>query len=768
MLRLPNLLLLAAFALTTSTSALAADKATTERLRELETEIGTVDQDVSALRVNFTERSGLIGVGEARERYEDAVYAYLVGDFASAATSFYILVQSRALGNADLARDSEWYLAECLFELGNFRTSEEAYRFIMEKGPTHPYFSDSVRRILEVYGILGDDEHFNEVYNLWIVSGKVPATDLVNYTLAKSFFRRGEKARAKAMFDALPTTSAYYTRARYFLGSLMIEEQNLPQAIGEFGKIEASPVTIADQKTVHDLAIMALARLHYEVGDFAKSSAYYGQIDKNSPQFADQLYESVWTFIKQDKWADALHQVDVFLLAYPEHRHTAILKILQGHLNMKLRAYDNARASYERVVEEYTPIAVRLDEVSQTSVESQRFLQRMGDTGNTSGLPQFAVDMLLEREDVGRATQSYLSMEQEAKGLADAERMCGELETALSGKSDALSTFVNAKTELGTSRGAILAMNSRLLEAETAYLKSRVPAPIKAEVAALAVERGKLETQVSDIAGTASISSDKLQIYDEQVRDVQQGAFRLSQQALEQIASARSTMEVLAAGQSKLPADQREDVRKQIDAERAILAGAVVELDRIQSEVERRRIMRSVEVGGVEDNGEARNALLTRYAELRKRTGAFRRYAVDSDAAATFAQIDRLWGQVEALESSSNEAIHIVAAGEARELGAVRQRLASTSQHVIELRRDIDSQRANTETLAVRVLNSGLRDLKDNFSNDVLNADKGIVDVYWLRKTGTTDEMETLTAEQAHLLQELDEKFRVIQEDVNE
>lgn len=768
MLRLRNSLLLAAFALTTMPAARAADKATTEKLRDLETEVGTVDQDVSSLRANFTERSGLIGVGEARQRYEDAVYAYLVGDYASAATSFYILVQSRALGNADLARDSEWYLAECLFELENYRTSEEAYRFIMDKGPTHPYFADSVRRILEVYGILGDDEHFNEVYNAWIVSGKVPATDLVNYTLAKSFFRRGEKARAKAMFDALAATSAYYTRARYFLGTLMIEEQNLPQAIGEFAKIENAPVTGAEQKTVHDLAIMALARLHYETGDFAKSSAYYGQIDKNSPQFADQLYESVWTFIKQDKWADALHQVDVFLLAYPEHRHTAVLKILQGHLNMKLKAYDNARASYERVVEEYTPIAVRLDEVSQTSVESQRFLERMGDTGNTSGLPQFAVDMLLEREDVGRATQSYLSVEQEAKELAEAERMCRDLETALSGNGDALSTFVNAKTELGTSRGAILVMNSRLLDVEAAYLRTRVPAPMKAEIAALAAERAKLEGQVSDIAGSASISSDRLQIYDEQVRDVQQTAFRLSQQAQEQISAARSTLEVLSNGQSKLPIDQREDVRKQVDAERAILAAAVVELDRLQSEVERKRIMRAVEVGGVEENGDQRMALLAKYGELRSRTAAYRKYATDADAAATFAQIDRLWGQVGALESSSNETVHIVASGEARELGAVRQRLASTSQHVVELRRDLDAQRANTETLAVRVLNSGLRDLKRNFSDDVLYADKGIVDVYWLRKTGTTDEMETLTAEQAHLLQELDEKFRVIQEDVNE
>ncbi len=117
--------------------ALAADRATTERLRDLEIEIGKIGGEVEDTRLNFTERSGLIGVGEARRRYEDAVYGYLVGDYESAATGFYILVQSRALGNAELARDSEWYLAECLLELGNLRTSEEAFRAIVDRGASH-------------------------------------------------------------------------------------------------------------------------------------------------------------------------------------------------------------------------------------------------------------------------------------------------------------------------------------------------------------------------------------------------------------------------------------------------------------------------------------------------------------------------------------------------------------------------------------------------------------------------------------------------------
>src|SRR5262245_53177972 len=112
-----------------------------DKLKDLEVEATTLAAAVEELRVNFTDRSGLIGVAEARSRYEDAVYLYLIGDFTSAATAFYILVQSNALGNAELARDADWYFAESLFEIGNYATAIEAYRAIIDAGPAHPYFA---------------------------------------------------------------------------------------------------------------------------------------------------------------------------------------------------------------------------------------------------------------------------------------------------------------------------------------------------------------------------------------------------------------------------------------------------------------------------------------------------------------------------------------------------------------------------------------------------------------------------------------------------
>ena len=112
--------------------------------------IGSVEASLRALDEDFSARKGLMGSGEARMRYTEAVYYYLVEDFGKAARSFFTLVESGALTEDALLADSEWFLGESLFELGSFTLAEEAYQNIIDQGFEHPLFADAVRRQLEV------------------------------------------------------------------------------------------------------------------------------------------------------------------------------------------------------------------------------------------------------------------------------------------------------------------------------------------------------------------------------------------------------------------------------------------------------------------------------------------------------------------------------------------------------------------------------------------------------------------------------------------
>ncbi|MDP2306373.1 MAG: tetratricopeptide repeat protein [Pseudomonadota bacterium] len=782
----------------------AADKAPPDLVRDLESGAASLQRQSEDIRRNFTERSGLIGVGEARERYEDAVYLFLVKDYEAAATSFYILVQSRALGNMDLARDSEWYLAECLFELGNFRTAEEAYRSIAEKGAQHPYFPDAVRRLLEVYGIVGDTERFDRYYNDFIVTGKVPTSELISYTLAKSFYRRGEFNRAKGMFESLPATSPYYSRARYFLGVLMIREENFKQAIDEFLKVQAVVPSDPDQQQILELSQLALARLYHESGDFAQASVWYGKIPGSSPYYSEQLFESVWTFVKQanvvlpeagktttlrqrqspaevaaakvvsDKakaearewWAAAYKQVAIFLDKYPEHRHAADLKLLQGHLQMKLESYEDARVAYERVIDEYTPLVARLSAVTGTE-QLRRLLE--GATGGESGLserlPPFAMGMLLGNENVSRAATAWRTVEQQKAELEASERIVKDLELALSGGGGLLGGFVVARQEVDGLRGAALSMRDRLLDAEASWMRTRVPSTLRAELQQIQKERASVLASVTEIDASTNFSSDRTETFEDQVREVQQRAFRLSQVALEAKALASSTADQVS--QSKLSVTDADAVRASIATEQRSLDGALGELETFQGEVVRQRVMRGV-VAPVESGDDSRRvAIVARYDDLRRRLQGYRSNVTDPEAPDIYAQTDRVWAAVDALESSTEETSRLLASAEGREISAVRTRLAREAQRVVELRRDLVREAAEAETVAIRAVRTGIRDLESEFRADVLEADKGIVDVYWLRKTAVSDEMTALGREQALLLRELDDQFRIVRENLD-
>ncbi len=674
--------LLAALSLT---PAHASERSVADRIASVDADTRSLSAQVSDIRRNFTDRAGLVGVTDARDRYEEGVYQFLVGDYDSAATTFYILVQSHALASADLAHDSEWYLAESLFELNDYRIALEAYQVIVDAGPSHAYFADAVRRSLETFAILKENASFDKMYADYIGSGKVQSTDLISYTLAKSFYRRGESARSKAMFESIAPATPYYSRARYFLGVLMIQEKNYKQAMDEFAAAEKDPVVDDDHKRVHELSQVALARLNYEAGSMEEAVFWYGKVSRNSPNYADQLYESAWADIKTandvenqvqseyiasggdpkakapvnqklvNAWRTATDTVSLFLEAFPQHRYTASMKILQGHLHMKLQDYDGAEQGYQKVVAEYEPVVARLGEIQADRTITGRFLDQLTDDRRGADedlLPGYAEEILLSRPEVGRAASSWNELRHQRAELKASDDLVNVLQSVLADPTRRLGTFVTASSQLTALAGNVLTLEGRLLDAEIAALKAEDPA-----------RRTEL----------ATIQKAKDNAYPE------------------------------AAASPDINA-----------------------------------------------------AVAVTYAGVRKTLAGFRGDVADTSQ---LVAIDQEWAAVQALDKHVAETAEVLGKAESAELGAVRKKFEQTTAHVTELHADVATQSANVEALAETAVQTGVHAVEADFRTDVLTADKGIVDVAWLRKTSTTEQMETLTREQVALLKSIKEQY---------
>ncbi|MCB9761535.1 MAG: tetratricopeptide repeat protein [Alphaproteobacteria bacterium] len=473
------------------------------RLDRLETQVGAAEERLSSIDADIRNRTGFIGSLEAMRRYEDAVFNYLLGRYDEAAKEFFTLLESGVLGNSPEFKDSQWYLAECLFELRNFALAEDAYQVMVNAGPQHPFFPDAVRRLLEIYGITGDGQAFYDVYNSYIITSRVEPSDVVKYTLAKSFYRQGEYARAKSMLEDVQLGGTYYSRARYLLGTVLVVEGNYDDAIDQFKLVsDLQPNTVEDREVV-DLANLALGRLYYELGDFTASLDHYQRISRASQYFPDALYEMGWTSIKQEDYQQALQSVEIFLLAYPEHRYTAQLKLDQGHLYRKESRNDDALNSYQSIVDEYTPITEQIRDIEGDPAALRDWFGRLSaadglDSFYGGTLPVFAIEMLLADQEVSRALRVYRELRRQRTEIDESKQLIQEIEAALD--SGTVGTFQRGNVELSSIDLEIARLQGELLYLEESWLLSETSGETADRIRALRKEREDVAREAGEAA----------------------------------------------------------------------------------------------------------------------------------------------------------------------------------------------------------------------------------------------------------------------------
>ncbi|MBT3219558.1 MAG: tetratricopeptide repeat protein, partial [Proteobacteria bacterium] len=393
-----------------------------DRVAALAVEIDQITAVSQELEVKVAPGRGFITEDQAIQRFQDHVYLHMIGEYELAAEGFFALVTTAALSDSGLHRDAEWYLAETLFQMGNYVTAEARFQGIAED-ENHPFRDDGVRRLLELYAATNQTRSFYHYYERDIVRGRVKPSDLITYTIAKSFYQQGDLVQAKSHLLEMGEDSSYFRKARYFLGAILVREGDLEAAAEYFLEVAELSVNTLDDRKLLDLSLLALGRIYYELGDFGQASEFYSRISGDSEYLADKLYEIVWSFIKQseidtelvnlakardadarDEVTDALNHtqqairgVEIFLLAFPEHEYTAQLKLLEGHLHMQVARYDGAistyektssvydaaLSAYEKVIIDYTPIQEYFGQLADSDDEGREYFKAVLTSGGT-------------------------------------------------------------------------------------------------------------------------------------------------------------------------------------------------------------------------------------------------------------------------------------------------------------------------------------------------------------------------------------------------
>jgi TolA-binding protein len=749
---------LAVMALALGLGASAGAKSLEDRLNLIELEIGQIVVRTDDLELQVAPGRGFITKAQAMQRFQDCVYLHMIGEFSLAAEGFFALATTGALGDAGLHRDSEWYLAESLFQLGNYATAEARFQIISED-ESHPFRSEAVRRLLELYARTGQKDTFYRYYEREILRGRVEASDMIRYTVAKSFYQQGNLVQAKSHFREIMAESDYFARSHYFLGTIMVGENDLEAAREYFEALIEMSVDDSDDRKILDLSLLALGRIHYEVADFEQAADYYGRIGGDSQYLDEKLFEIIWAFIKQGEFKDALRGVDIFLLAFPEHKYTSELQLLQGHLYLQEREFISAVSSYEQVVSDYTPIMNQFGGLARSGEEGREYfkvvLGRTGARSSTQGLPGYALAMITDDEELTKALTIYRELALQESSVEESEKIIEEL-TAVMDASSGIGGFGQVRYDIGLNLGITDQNRWLLLEAEEAWLTQNTSGEAKRGVEALSEVRADLMLVANKAGALVENAEGRLKAYEAEARRVRaETTIALAQIRQQQVELKDLKRQLQDLG----PGDPR---RQEVESEMRLvendMSSAQKRLQSIKLEMSRDEV-----IGVVEKAEHDKDALVAAAVKkLREQYRAARNKA--SGNLGEIGRVDELFDTLETCRAKLRTSMKRLRTMEQAELGRIRARFEHEEQEVASQRSELARTLLKAEKVSVSLTRAGFRRLEEFFGDSVMRADMGLVDVAWAKKMDIADEKRRVAKDKSVLLNDLSRRFDLIKQ----
>ncbi|MEN0062926.1 MAG: tetratricopeptide repeat protein [Myxococcota bacterium] len=689
---------------------------------------------------------------EVSARFDEAVFLQMVGDSERAAESLYTLLSTNAFADAGMRRDAEWTYAESLLAMGNLHAAAERFEAVV-RDRKHPFYADAVRKLLEVYAAVRDRSAFLAVYEREIASGRVKPTGQVLYALAKGHYQQGDLSAAQQAFASLPDSDPFASRSQYFLGVIATQQGELERAIEVFQGVVARKVRTEVDGQVKDRALLALGRLHYHSGDFAKASQRYAEVSTDGELLDDKLYETIWASIRQERWMEAIHNVEVFLMAFPNHEYAAQLLLLRGHLHVQDQNWDSALTSYERVIREYRPVHDRFQALSEPGSDTNAEVREViEDLRGASGLPDYAVSMMREDPLLARAVEVFEDLDQQRKALDASDRLIKDLQVFLNAQG--LGSFTSLRAQAMYQRGQILEQRLGLAELQIAWLTDQ-PGMAPERILALAERRQQLLSDLERPQATVEAARASLNRYEKEVGRRRSEAARVRER-VDAMSDELSTVTTRLALQSDggeaidpVLVNRAQQLKSSIAAERVDLAAletAIVntpvphDIDRVPYS------LFDVHEGAV---GRLTQQLVAEWP-------------ADEAAQILLARIETTDEVLETGYADLGKVLRLIGEAADGELGRLQSQFDAEVSAVGAQRAAYSGTLDAARSVSSRLTRSGFGRLEDFFASSMEKADMGIVDVHWARKLKQSDAIGQTKAEQEVRTGELERRFELI------
>lgn len=752
-------------------AALTPSPAAADALSEAERRTAAAEQ-----RLEVVERIGAApdepAAARAARKAELGENQALVGDWLHAAIALDEAVDEPAFRSSPDRPHALYLLADALRRQGACGAARLRYAEYLAIGDVE-HRSDAIGGALDC---AVKERRYRDVDKLLSEAGRAYRGDLpveVRYLAAKGMYQRvdlpsGERyRRAMKLFEQVGPP--FQQQAWYFQGVIQIQLDNLHGSLQWFDACARADAAQGPQAEVRELCVLALGRVHSQMGNLPAALQWYAAIPSDSPRFPESMYEIAWTYVRAKQYDMALRMASFVPDLAPDSPLAPEATVLQGNLLLKLGRYTEATNAYNRVINGYAPVRDEIDALLSMKEDPVRYFNELiGRQGKAfdvaTVLPAVAAKWASTARDVGVALELVRELDGARRELEEATDLAGRIEALLGrgGGLDAFPRMQRAYADAHAVENDAARIEGDLVGVLSVAAEAALPSDRKAELQLARKQRRALETRVAPLPRTAEEVGARFGAMRSRIDEVDRAAYRLGYEvgAINAAVTGAETWIDQNRNELGTDAEGREQFTNELRKHRDAAAAYEGVLRELRADIARAR---DAAAGADAMTEEAR--IRARYME------AIERERVAADAArgslagpqrALFDRSDATRERLARIRSRARSLKIGIANDAAARAGELRARVKVERVAIAGHGGTLDGIQSVSKDVVGRIAVKSINDVRAQFYQIILKADVGMVDVAWSRKRARLEKIQQLSMQKATEVETLDREYRAL------
>lgn len=220
---------------------------------------------------------------------------------------------------------------------------------------------------------------------------------------------------------------------RFFRGVLRLRSGDLVGAFEEFEELSSVIDPVTDRE-LYDQVHLALGRIYYEAGEYAKAERLYAAVGERSTAHDAALYETAWLYWSQKDRDAAAGNLLRLVVDYPFSPLVPKAQVFYGYLMLQRGDFAAAERSFATYIGRYTSLVETVAELNAIADDDVLFERLYGEIDKAIATGQGAIvevgAWLQANPRMAAADRMVAKLRRAEAEIVDAARTLREVQTA--------------------------------------------------------------------------------------------------------------------------------------------------------------------------------------------------------------------------------------------------------------------------------------------------------------------------------------------------